>query len=73
MMTMLLLLVMMMMMMMMTVVTMTITCPVPTSQICFSIFHNAFPSDTDHLIKLIKQLDLLCRTEIATCACYFNS
>lgn len=71
MMTMLLLLV--MMKMMMTVVTMTITCPVPTSQICFPIFHNAFPSDADHLIELIKHLDLLCRTEIVTCACYFNS
>lgn len=26
----------------------------------FSIFHDAFPSDTIHSIRLIKHLDLLC-------------
>lgn len=45
---------------MMTVVAMIITCPVPTFQIVCSIFHDAFPLDTDHVVKLIKHIDLLC-------------
>lgn len=52
--------------MMMMLVTMITTCPDPTFQISFSIFHDAFPLDSDHLNMLIKHLDLLCITEIIT-------
>lgn len=46
---------------MMTVVTMIITCSIPPHfRFIFSIFHDVFPADTVHLIKLIKHLDLLC-------------
>lgn len=39
------------------------------SDLFFYIFHDAFPADTNHLIKLIKHLDPLCNN--VTSVCYF--
>lgn len=41
------------------------------SDLFFSIFHDAFPADTVHLIKLIKHLDPLCNN--VTLVWYFNN